>query len=193
MHNVACHAGWLEKAFVSVMQRVLRDKDVITDTCREMLDELDIAKIDAEVAWLKNEESSVAERLRKLVEENARMRRDQEEYRLEYDALANEYDRINAQIQAMEDQNRDKKKHRRKLAIFLSFLKKAQTGDAFEPYTFVTLVEKGVVGRDGRLQFCFRNGMVYEYPLTKSSIRSIKQATSRKRLFVAFFLHLKAC
>ena len=53
------------------------------------------------------------------------------------------------------------------MEIFLGFLENMEVCEAFEPYTFATLVEKVVVGRDGRLQFCFRNGMQYEYPLNK--------------------------
>ena len=157
----------LEKAFVSVMQRVLREKDAIIAACREMIKELDTTGPDAEVVRLENEASSVAERLRKLVEENARVQRDQKEYQREYDRRVVEYDRINAQIQTIEDRNRDKGKRRRKLEIFLGFLKKVEVCEASEPYTFVTLVENVVVERDGRLQFCFRNGMQCEYPLNK--------------------------
>ena len=69
----------------------------------------------------------------------------------------------------MEDRNRDKGKRRRKLEIFLGFLEKIEVCEAFEPYTFATMVEKAVVGCDGRLQFCFRNGMRYEHQLNKGS------------------------
>lgn len=121
------------------------------------------------MSWLENEASSVAERLRKLVEENARVRIDQIGYLREYNALANEYDRVNSRIQAMEDRYRDKEKCRRKLEISLDFLGKVEVFGAFEPYTFATMVEKVVVGRDGRLQFCFRDGMRYEHQLNKGS------------------------
>ena len=157
----------LEKAFVSVMQRVLQEKDAITAACQKKLVELDTAELGAEVARLENEASSIAECLRKLVEENARVQRDQKEYQREYDRRVVEYDRINAQIQTIEDRNRDKGKRRRKLEIFLGFLKKVEVCEASEPYTFVTLVENVVVERDGRLQFYFRNGMQYEYQLMK--------------------------
>ena len=157
----------LEKAFVSVMQRVIREKDTIIATCRELLEGIDTVELDAEVSWLENEASSIAECLRKLVEENARVQRDQKEYQREYDRRVVEYDRINAQIQTIEDRNRDKGKRRRKLEIFLGFLKKVEVCEASEPYTFVTLVENVVVERDGRLQFYFRNGMQYEYQLMK--------------------------
>ena len=151
----------LEKAFVSVMQRVLREKDAIIAACREMIKELDTTGLNAEVVRLENKASSIAERLRKLVEENARARIEQAEYLCEYDALTSEYDRINAQIQAMEDRNQDKEKRRRKLEIFLGLLEKVEVCKAFKPYTFVTLVEKVVVGHDGRLEFFFTKGLRY--------------------------------
>ena len=151
------------------MQRVIREKDTIIATCRELLEGIDTVELDAEVSWLENEASSIAERLRKLVEENARVRKDQMEYQREYNALTSEYDRINAQIQAMEDRNQDKEKRRRKLEIFLGLLEKVEVCKAFKPYTFVTLVEKVVVGHDGRLEFFFRNGMRYEHQLNKES------------------------
>ena len=155
----------LEKAFVGVVQRVIREKDAITVACRETLEGINTAELDAEVAQLQEKATLVAERLHKLVEDNARVRKDQAEYQREFDALANEYDRVNSQIQAIEDRNRDKGKRRRKLEIFLGFLEKMEVCEVFEPYTFATMVERVVVGRDGQPQFCFRNGMQYEYPL----------------------------
>ena len=152
---------------MSVIQRVFREKDTIIATCRERLEDLDTAELDAEVERLENKISSVAERLRKLVVENARVRRNQAEYQREYDRLVVEYDRINAQIQAMENQSRNRERAKRKLEIFLSLLEKVEVCKALEPYTFATMVEKVVVGRDGRLEFCFRNGMQCEYSLKK--------------------------
>ena len=157
----------LEKAFVGVMQRVIREKDAIIAACREMIKELDTTGLNAEVVRLENKASSIAERLRKLVEENARICKDRADYQREYDALTSEYDRVNSRIQAMEDRYRDKEKCRRKLEIFLILLEKMEVCEAFEPYTFATLVEKVIVGRDGRLEFCFQNGLQCEYPLKK--------------------------
>lgn len=159
----------LEKAFVSVMQKVIAEKDAIIATCREMLEEPDTNELNTEVARLENEASSIAERLRRLVEENARVRRDQKEFQCGYDRLVVEYDRINAQIQAMENQNRNRERAKRKLEIFLDFLEKMEACEAFESFSFATMVEKVVVGRDGRLEFFFRNGMRYEHQLNKGS------------------------
>ena len=123
----------LEKAFVSVMQRVIREKDTIIATCRELLEGIDTVELDAEVSWLENEASSIAERLRKLVEENARVRKDQMEYQREYNALTSEYDQVNSRVQAMEDRYRNKEKCRRKLEIFLAFWKKWRCAKHLSP------------------------------------------------------------
>ena len=61
------------------MQKVIAEKDKIIATCRDMLEGPDTTELDAEVTRLENEASSIAERLRKLVEENARVRKDQME------------------------------------------------------------------------------------------------------------------
>ena len=98
------------------------------------------------------------------------MRRDQKEFQREYDRLVVEYDRINAQIQAMENQNRNRERAKRKLEIFLDLMEKGKLRDAFEPYTFVTLMEKVIVGRDGQLEFFLRNGMRFEHRLIERPV-----------------------
>ena len=105
----------------------------------------------------------MAERVRKLVEENARVRRDQEEYQREYDALAVEHEKLSQQIQDVEAQKRDKADRRRKIEVFLCMLEEQTECIGFDPYTFVALVDRVVVRQDRTLEFIFRNGMKYEY------------------------------
>jgi len=82
----------LEKAFVDVMQKVIAGKDAIFTICREVLDEaLDTSELDRIATRLQDQALGMAERVRKLVEENARVRKNQEEYQREYDALAAEH------------------------------------------------------------------------------------------------------
>jgi len=107
----------------------------------------------------------MAERVRKLVEENARVRRDQEEYQREYDALAAEHEKPSEKIRSIEEQKKDKADRRRKIEVFLRILEEQEECVGFEPYTFVALVDKVVVGQDGQLEFIFRNGMKYKYSI----------------------------
>ena len=154
----------LEKAFVSVMQKVIGEKDTIFAVCREVLDEvLDTSELDRVATRLQDQALGMAERVRKLVEENARVRRDQEEYRQEYDALVAEHEKLSEKIHSIETQKNDKADRRRQIEIFLRMLETQEECVGFEPYTFVALVDKVVVKEDGKLEFCFRNGMKYEY------------------------------
>ena len=154
----------LEKAFVNVMQKVIAEKETIFAVCREVLDEvLDTSDLDRIATRLQDQALGMAERVRKLVEENARVRRDQEEYQREYDALAAEHEKLSEKIQSIEEQKKDKTDRRRRIEVFLRILDEQKECMRFEPYTFVALVDKVVVGQNGKLDFCLRNGIKCEY------------------------------
>ncbi len=153
----------LEKAFVSVMQKVIVEKNAIFSVCREVLDEvLDTRELDRIAMLLQEQTTLTSARARRLVEENARVRRDQEEYQREYDALAAEHEKLSRQIQEVEAQRKDKADRRRRIEVFLCMFEEQEECIGFEPYTFVALVDKVVVGKDGKLEIIFRNGMKYE-------------------------------
>ena len=152
----------LEKAFVQVMQRVIMDRETIFTVCREVLNEaLDTSELDGVATRLQDQALGMAARVRKLVEENARVRRDQDEYQREYDALVAEHEKLSQKIQAIEEQKADKENRRRSIEVFLRMLEEQKECVGFEPYTFVALVDKVVVGADGTMEFVFRNGMKY--------------------------------
>ena len=150
----------LEKAFVDVMQKVITEKDAIFAVCREVLDEvLDTSELDRIATRLQDQALGMAERVRKLVEENARVRRDQEEYQKEYDALAAEHEKLSRQIQDVEAQRKDKADRSRKIEVFLRMMEEQEECIVFDPYTFVALVDRVIVGQNGELEFIFRNGI----------------------------------
>ena len=150
----------LDRAFVSVMHRVIAEKNAIFAVCREVLDEaLDTSGLDRVATRLQDQALGMAERVRKLVAENARVRRDQEEYQREYDALVAEHEKLSEKIRSVEEQKKDKADRRRKIEVFLRMLEGQEDCVGFDPYTFVALVDKVVVGKDGELAFWFRSGM----------------------------------
>lgn len=154
----------LEKALISVMQKVISEKDAIFAVCREALDEvLDTSELDRSATRLQEQTMLISARARRLVEENARVRRDQEEYQREYDALVAEHEKLSEKIRSVEEQKKDKADRRRKVEIFLRMLEEQTECIGFEPYNFVALVDRVVVGQDRKLEFIFRNGMKYEY------------------------------
>ena len=150
---------------IALSEGEARTVDAITAACRDMLEKLDTAELDAEAVRLGNKASSVAERLRKLIENNARVCRDREEYQRGYSALAAEHEKLSQQMQAVEAQKKDKADRRRQIEVFLSMLEGQEECMRFEPYTFVALFDKVIVGRDRKLEFIFRNGMKCEYAI----------------------------
>ena len=154
----------LEKAFVSVMQKVIAEKDAIFTVCREVLDEvLETSELDRIATQMQEQTMQISVRARRLVEENARVRRNQEEYQREYDALASEHEKLSRQMQDVEEQRKDKADRRWQIEIFLRMLEEQEERVGFDPYTFVALIDKVTVFADGRLVFCFRNGVSYDF------------------------------
>ena len=155
----------LEKAFVQVMQRVLSQKDAVLTACREALDEaFDTAELDKAATRLQDQALGMAERVRQLVEENARVQRDQDEFKEDYEALLDGHAKLSEKIQAIAEQKKDKAERRRRIEIFLHMLEEQKECLGFGPGTFVALVDKVIIQHDGRMAFCFRNGMKCEYP-----------------------------
>lgn len=152
----------MEKAFVAAMQGLIVQKEAVFAACQAAIAEnLDTAELDRVASKLQDQALGMAERVRKLVEENARVRRDQEEYQQEYNALAAEHEKLCERIRAIAEQKRDKEERRRKIEIFLQMLDEKEEYARFDPYTFVSLVDKVVVGQNDELEFIFRNGMKY--------------------------------
>lgn len=156
----------LEKAFVNVLQKMIGEKDAIFAVCRKVLDEvLDTGELDRIATRLQDQAQGMAARVRKLVEENARARKDQAGYQQEYDALVAEHEKLSEKIHCIEAQKDDKMDRRRQIEIFLRTLEQQEECLDFDPYTFVALVDKVAVGQDRKLEFIFRNGIKYEYEI----------------------------
>ena len=156
----------LEKAFVSVMQRMLQEKAEILIACRAALDAaFDTTELDRAAKRLEEQVLGIAERVRKLVEENARMQMNQEEYQQEYNALAEDYEKTSEKLRRIAEQKQDRADRRRKIEVFLRMLERQEECLGFNPFTFVALVDKVVVGKDRKLEFCFRNEMEYQHRL----------------------------
>ena len=163
----------LERAFVSVMQRMLQEKAEILTACRTALDAvLDTTELDRAAKRLEEQVLGIAERVRKLVEENARVQMNQEEYQKEYNTLAEDYEEVSEKLRKIAAQKHDKADRRRKIEIFIRMLERQEECLDFDPFTFVALVDKVVVGKDRKLEFCFRNGMEYSISDTEDIVLS---------------------
>ena len=113
---------------------------------------------------LQDQALGMAGRVRQLVEENARVQRDQDEFKKDYETLLAEHAKLSEKIQFIAEQKKDKAERRRHIEIFLRMLEEKKECVGFEPGTFVALIDKVIVQHDGHMEFCFRNGMKCEYP-----------------------------
>ena len=147
------------------MHQVLSQKEEILTACREALDEaFDTTELDKAATRLQDQALGMAARVRQLVEENARVQRDQDEFKNDYEALLAEHAKLSEKICAIAEQKKDKAERRQRIEIFLHMLEEQKECVEFEPGTFVALVDKVIIQHGGRLEFCFRNGMKCEYP-----------------------------
>ena len=81
---------------------------------------------------------------------------DQEKYSKRYNKLAGEYETLQRKREAVEKEKRTRAKKREALETFYSELEQLEV--AFSPQRWNAIVEKVVVGTDGRMKFFFVNG-----------------------------------
>ena len=147
------------------MQQVLSQKEGILTACREALDEaFDTTELDKVATRLQDQALGMAARVRQLVEENARVQRDQEEFKKDYEALSAEHARLREKIRAIAEQKKDKAGRRRHIEIFLHMMEEQKECLGFEPGMFVALVDKVIIQRDGGMEFRLKNEMKCAYP-----------------------------
>lgn len=121
-------------------------------------------ELDKAATRLQDQALGMAARVRQLVEENARVQRDQDEFKNDYEALLAEHARLSEKIRTIAEQKKDKAERRRRIEIFLRMLEEQKECADFETGMFVALVDKVVIQQDGHMEFCFRNGMKCVYP-----------------------------
>ena len=142
------------------MQQVLSQKDEILTACHEALDEaFDTTELDKAATRLQDQALGMAERVRQLVDENARVQRDQDEFKKDYEALIAEHATLSEKIRTIAEQKKDEAERRRRIELFLHMLEEQKECAGFEPGTFVALIDKVIIQHDGSMEFCFRNGM----------------------------------
>ena len=148
---------------------MLSQKDAILTACREALDEaFDTMELDKAATRLQDQALGMAERVRQLVEENARVQRDQDEFKEDYEALLAEHTKLSEKIQAIAEQKRNKVERRRRIEIFLRILEEQRECLGFEPGMFVALVDKVIIQRDGGMEFRLKNEMQCAHPIDAS-------------------------
>ena len=122
---------------------------------------------------LQDQALGMAARVRQLVEENARVQRDQDEFKKDYETLLAEHAKLSEKIQFIAEQKKDTAERRRRIEIFLHMLEEQKECLDFESGVFVALVDKVIIQRDGDMEFQLKNGMKCAYPINASVLATV--------------------
>ena len=154
----------VECAFEEVMRRMIAQREHVIASCRLAVKEvLDAGDLRIEQEELEEKLLLLNERIRRLVNDNARTEVDQEAYRREYDALSAQYKQATDRIGEIDEVLRSREARKRQIALFLRMFEKQETDVEFDAGTFVAMVERVTVNRteNGKgidLRFNLRNG-----------------------------------
>ena len=153
----------LECAFEEVMRRMIARREHVIAACRLAVKEvLDADELNREREMLEEKLLLLSERIRRLVNDNARIMMDQEAYQKEYDELSARYSEAMNRIAEIDEETRRWERRKKQIELFLRMFEWQEADVEFDAGTFVAMVERVVIYRlaNGResLRFEFRNG-----------------------------------
>ena len=155
----------IKAGFVQVMARLLANRQMVLEDCRRVLDEvLSTDEQSRQIAKLQDQAVGLAQRIRSLVNDNARTQMTEEEFKPEYDKLAARYEKLAERISAIQREKDDRECRAKRISLFMRMLARQEECLEFDPALFTAFVEKVVVGgkkKHVRMVFVLRDGSEY--------------------------------
>ena len=156
----------VKAGFVQVMARLLASKQEVLEGCRQILDDvLTTDEQSRQIAKLQDQAVGLAQRIRGLVNENARTQKTEDEFTPEYDRLVGQYEKLAARIATIQREKEDREFRAKRISLFMRMLGGQEECLKFDPAVFTAFVEKVVVSgtkKDVRLVFVLRDGSEYK-------------------------------
>ena len=158
----------MEGAFEEVMRRMIAQREHVIAACRLAVKEvLDADDLRIEQEDLEEKLLLLNERIRRLVNDNARTEMDQEAYCQEYDMLSAQYKQEMDRIQEIDEELCGREARKKQIELFLRMFEKQKADVEFDAVTFVAMVEKVVVNwKDNKsaivLHYVMKNGITQE-------------------------------
>ena len=152
--------------FVQVMVRLLASKQEVLEGCRQILDEvLTTDEQSRQIAKLQDQAVGLAQRIRGLVNENARTQMKEDEFTPEYDRLVSQCEKLVAKIAVIQREKEEKEYRAKRISLFMRMLARQEECLEFDPALFTAFMEKVVVSgtkKDVQLRFMLRDGSEYK-------------------------------
>ena len=156
----------LKAGFVQVMVSLLANRQTVLEDCKRVLDEvLSTDEQSKQIAKLQDQAVGLAQRIRNLVNENARTQMTEEEFKPEYDKLATRYEKLAERIAVIQREKDDREYRSKRISLFMRMLVGQEECLEFDPALFTAFVEKVIVSgtkKDIRLSFVLRDGSEYK-------------------------------
>ena len=148
-----------------MMARLLTNREAVLEDCKQVLDEvLSTDEQCRQIAKLQDQAVGLAQRIRSLVNENARTQMTEEEFKPEYDKLAARYEKLTERIAATQREKDDREYRAKRISLFMRMLARQEECLEFDPAVFTAFVEKVVVSgtkKEVRMRFVLRDGSEY--------------------------------
>ena len=149
-----------------MMARLLASRQEALEGCRQIQDEvLTTEEQSRQIAKLRDQAVGLAQRIRGLVNENARTQMAEDEFTPEYDRLVSQYEKLAAKIAVIQREKEDKEYRAKRISLFMRMLARQEECLEFDPALFTAFVEKVVVSgtkKDVRLRFVLRDESEYK-------------------------------
>lgn len=151
----------LKEGFIKAIQQLFDRKEQFLDDCRTMQALLsDTAVIDTELKTLTEEYDVVGEMLHKLIEENTRVVRDQNEFWAKFKPLEELLKRAETRILELKDLRQERLQKADTIGAFMfELFERGSAVEEFDTRLWLVTVNSVVVMQDGKLEFKFRNGI----------------------------------
>ena len=151
----------IRRKFLAAFNELLENRDFILEDTKELMTCLtDTSRLEEEAVRLRNEMAGISQRVRALIDRNARSGVDQGAYDREYQGMTERFAELEKRLKGIEAECDRRRIQRSAMGNFLKALKSTQSPIAdFTPQLWNAMVEKATVNADGSMVFTFRNGV----------------------------------
>ena len=171
----------IKTMFLKAYNQLMGNREQVISDCRLMLEVVsDYAGLDTVINKVTEEIVAVSEQVGSCIRENATKALSQEEYNSRYDRLIKRYQKAVGRLEKLNAERVDRQNRERELRRYIDSLKTAPLAlDTWDEQLWTLLVEKGIVQKDGSIEFEFNGGERVEANWGILSNRHFRISTAR--------------
>lgn len=136
------------------------NREIVLSRCRDLYKSFeDTSDLDEEIEEHLRECEIIAELSRKLVEENARLKMEQEAFMRKYNSYSTKYDEESAKVEQLKTLRTERLGKAEVIGAFMFAIHEQEAFiEEFSEKLWLSTIDVVVVSHDGKLTFKFKNG-----------------------------------